>query len=104
MKGTEKQIKWAQDIIEALENALEETKADPRLAAMPEAQVNEMFRRTAELVDIIRNADYAGDVIDVAGQAAKKHGDAVWGALGAAARMNPNPLAKQLKAAMSKPL
>ncbi|MCC8121102.1 MAG: hypothetical protein LIO42_03780 [Oscillospiraceae bacterium] len=97
MKGSEKQLEWAKDIIAKLETALEEAKADPRMAELPEAQREDLIRRTAELIQIISEADYAGDVIEVGARAARKNGQDAIGYLGSSIRLTVNPLAKKLR-------
>lgn len=72
MKGTEKQISYAENLIENATSIVEEIKNQLRAAAIARnadeammKKVNDSFAAYDEFISIISNANYAGDVIDV---------------------------------------
>ena len=63
MKGSEKQLKWANDIIRNIRAAWEVAKNDEKSKAMPGYAAG--VAQWEERLDRLENADYAGDIIDL---------------------------------------
>ena len=63
MKGSEKQLKWANDIIQKIKTAWELAKNDEKSKAMPGYAAGVALWE--ERLDRLENADYAGDIIDL---------------------------------------
>lgn len=63
MKGSEKQLKWANDIIRNIRAAWEVAKNDEKSKAMPGYAAGVALWE--ERLDRLENADYAGDIIDL---------------------------------------
>ena len=63
MRGSEKQLKWANDIIRNIRAAWEVAKNDEKSKAMPGYAAGVALWEAR--IDRLKNADYAGDIIDL---------------------------------------
>lgn len=63
MKGSEKQLKWANDIIQKIKTAWEFAKNDEKSKSMPGYAAGVTLWEAR--IDRLENADYAGDIIDL---------------------------------------
>lgn len=65
MKGSEKQIKWANDIIETVVSILTDSLEVIKTESIPENMRTEAERNINGKIDAIKSADYAGDIISL---------------------------------------
>ena len=63
MRGSEKQLKWANDIIQKIKTAWEFAKNDEKSKSMPGYAAGVALWEAR--IDRLENADYAGDIIDL---------------------------------------
>jgi len=65
MKGTDKQVAWAQEIRQNVIAILNKTIEDIKAMNAPEASANKLIGEINDKIAALNEAEYAGDIIDL---------------------------------------